>query len=272
MMRRLVDALVPPVAVQAWRRLRPPPRRFHGVFDSPEEISGPSPWDRDDYVAATEARLRAVCSAQRPDPDFLPTAFLIGALAHGGSCRVLDFAGGAGIVYHAIRPFLARPEGVRWDVVDNPRLVEVGRRYCEDEGRPGLLEELPDPGERYDVVHVNTSLQYIDDPYAILERLCAHRPDWLVLTRLLAGDTPAFLTSQLVQGVPVACRFLNMGELVGWCRDRGYSLVLRCPVVDGDFRDWYAPSVPHPLRQPHAIHAVFRRDPTPAPGPTGAEA
>lgn len=181
------------------------------------------------------------------------------ALSTDRPCSVLDFAGGTGLVYYAIRPFLARPGAVDWDVVDNPRLAEIGMRRRSEADRLRFLPGIPDASVRYDVVHVNTSLQYLPDPWATLEQLLRHRPDWLLLTRLLIGRDETFLTSQEVHGTRVPCWFLGPGELEGWLGQRGFAPVFRCPALDGSFEGLWDASVPERLRAPGSVHWILRR-------------
>jgi putative methyltransferase (TIGR04325 family) len=260
-MRPLLRALVPPLIANAYRALAPRPRRFFGVFKSFDELPARDPWTSAGWLAAQDRELAAVRGSRRLPPDALIPCLVVDLLAVRGPCRVLDFAGGSGITYFTIRPFLANAVAVSWHVVDNAQIAAVGRRYRRPDDAIEFSKELPAEGTPFDVVHVNTALQYLEDPFALLERLCAHRPRYFLLTRLLAGEVEPFITSQSIpdsgSDVRVPCRFFNAGEVVAFFAERGYRLAHRSRVVDGDFSEWFDDSVPVELRTPSAIHLVL---------------
>jgi putative methyltransferase (TIGR04325 family) len=257
---------LPPILLDLGRRLRPPRPRFRGVFPSAAEAPDESPFASEAWRAFSEARLAGLCGPQPkaflpahplPMAQF-PVALLANLLAEVSVCRVLDFGGGSGAIYFLLHPYLAQPGRVEWDVFDDESLMAIGRSRRRDDHRLRFLKALPEPGRRYELLHVNTTLQYIHEPLACLERLLQHRPRYVVLSRLLAGEVPTWYTAEMLRARRAPCAILDVRELTAWLDARGYRLVFKAPALDEPIPDTrYAPDIPAALRIPHALHLVF---------------
>lgn len=260
-MTGLVRQWVPPALVDFYRRRRAPERRFFATDRKFEEIEFEDPWGTDRYLASARHEVEKL--ARKPFPnDPVPsclTTLLVDLLSQQGPCRVLDFAGGAGIVYLRIRPHLAHASNVSWDVVDNPRLAEIGVEASAGDGRLRFLAALPEPGTPYDLVYVNTSLQYLSDWRSAVDALAGYGAGYLLFTQTLVTEEPTFLVLQAVQGSRVPCTFIHLPDLVAFLDRRGYDLASRCPVGYGDFSSWWDESVPERQREKHCWHLVFSR-------------
>lgn len=258
-MTGLLQSWLPPAVVDLYRRRRGPERRFFATDRKFEEIGFESPWQTDGYLASVRGELEKL--AWKPFPnDPIPTCLttlLVDLLSQQGPCRVLDFAGGAGIVYRRLRPHLAHPDHLFWDVVDNPSLAEIGVEALGRDPRLRFLEALPEPETPYDLVYVNTSLQYVADWRSVVDALAGYGAGYLLLTQTLVTDQPTFMVLQAVQGARVPCTFIYLPDLVAFLKRRGYELASRCPVGYGDFSTWWDESVPERQREKHCWHLVF---------------
>ena len=98
----------------------------------------------------------------------------------------------------------------------------------------------------------------LHEPLACLERLLVHRPRYVVLSRLLAGEVRTWYTAELLRARRTPCAILNVHELTSWFDARGYGLVFKAPALDEPIADArYAADIPAELRIPHALHLVF---------------
>lgn len=133
-------------------------------------------------------------------PDMpLFAAMIRVALDGGGRLSVLDFGGGLGSSYVQCQAFLP-PAVVRsWAVVEQPELVEIGQReitrdalrfHCSiDEA---LASEIPD------VALLSSVLQYLEDPWMILDRILQAGIPYLVIDRHPCSITRELITVQVV--------------------------------------------------------------------------
>jgi putative methyltransferase (TIGR04325 family) len=108
------------------------------------------------------------------------------------------------------------------------------------------------------VLYVNTTLQYIEDPRTLLDTLLRKAtPDVVLLTRLMAGDVPDWITRQTIGGRTTPCQFLNLPSLLDWFAERGYADELRS--VEDSYAGAFAKDVPENLRIPYDVNVVLRR-------------
>jgi putative methyltransferase (TIGR04325 family) len=256
-----LKSFIPPILLDAYRQTRRPHRRFFGPYEKFEDIEFESPWSTEAWVEEVRGQLARAASAQF-SPDPIPTcltAMMVDLLSSAEPCKVLDFAGGAGVAYFTIRPHLTHPENVSWHVDDNPRLAELGRSQATPADRIEFLDKLPTPGTAYDLVHVNTALQYLSDWKDLVGRLTEYGASQMLLTEIHITELPTFITAQEVVGAKVPCTFINRQELIGFLASHGYDLAFRCPVGYGAYTDWFDDSVPERYREPHSWHIGFAR-------------
>lgn len=104
-----------------------------------------------------------------------------------GKLNVLDFGGSLGTTYYQNRYFLMHLPEVRWNVIEQPLHVQIGREWFEDKHlkfytsiEQCVAETLPTVGI------LSSVLQYLEHPYAILQQLFA-LPS---ITSLIIDRTP----------------------------------------------------------------------------------
>jgi putative methyltransferase (TIGR04325 family) len=119
---------------------------------------GRAAWERDTVLFHTPA-------AHPPLLDALRAC----AAAADGRLRVLDFGGALGSTWWQHRPWLNDLAEVRWSVVEQPRLVEVGRKEFST-GPLHFHETIDACGatEKPDVVLISAVLPYLEEPHALL--------------------------------------------------------------------------------------------------------
>lgn len=121
------------------------------------------------------------------------------ALACGGRLAVLDFGGGLGSSYFQCRAFLTDSVVRSWSVVEQPALVTIGLKVARDalKFHPSIDDALA--SGHADAVLLSSVLQYLEDPWAILDRILQAEIPYLIIDR-----HPCTLTHQLitVQVVP----------------------------------------------------------------------
>lgn len=94
------------------------------------------------------------------------------AARNGGRLSVLDFGGSLGSSYFQNREFLADLPNVRWSVIEQAHFVKAGRKHIQDERLvfyPKIAECVAK--EKPNVVLLSSVLQYLEDPYAVLDEL-----------------------------------------------------------------------------------------------------
>ena len=110
----------------------------------------------------------------------------------GGKLDVLDFGGSLGSTYFQNRIFLSGLTELRWNVVEQPGHVRVGRERFEDDHLKFYehVEEClaaTDPN----VVILSSVLQYLEHPYDTLMKLLTVPSDHVIVDRTPFWDGPA---------------------------------------------------------------------------------
>lgn len=113
----------------------------------------------------------------------ITASLLFAASTLSSRFRVLDFGGSLGSTYFHNRDFLEATK-LEWVVIEQKNYVEAGRRYFEEDGLV-FTEQIP---SSFDdclalVVLISSSLQYVENPSAVLENLLDLKPEFVILDR-----------------------------------------------------------------------------------------
>lgn len=196
--RDLVEALMPPWLLAAARRaagrgVQLEPVRSMNWREASAQTSGyQASVILDRVTQATRAVVSGAAAAERDGVTFtrpeirfpLLAALYRSALANDGKLEVIDFGGSLGSLYWTYRSLLSGIDIVRWTVVEQPAFVRAGR--AEFATAPLAFEE------RLEDVRVETKkpiaiassvLQYMEQPYQVLEQLAATRATMLAIDR-----------------------------------------------------------------------------------------
>jgi len=151
------------------------------VAASREVRDGRAAYERDGF-AFTEPRQ---------NHPLLAAAFRAAAGA-GGELHVLDFGGALGSLYWQHRDAFRGLRHLQWRVVEQEAYVAAGRREFETAD----LSFWPDlrsasDGARATLAVLSCVVQYMADPYAVIEEVARLEPPWIFFDRLplLAGPT-----------------------------------------------------------------------------------
>ena len=247
MLRKLLKDLAPPLLLRAFRSLPGGDISFRGDFDTwKAAVAASTGYDSDAILRATrEAALKVKQGEARFDRDGVAfdhvefsfstiAALLRSASAMGGELTVLDFGGSLGTSYRQFQAFGATLRRLRWNVVEQPRVAATGRELFEStELRffSNLAEALHEG--KPDVVLLSSVLQYLPDPYAVLEELGALQAS-LVIDRTPCSESGRDLLC--VQTVPAR---IYQGSYPCWVfsRVKLESALGKRHVLRASFRD-----------------------------------
>ena len=77
--------------------------------------------------------------------------------------RVLDFGGGMGVSYFHVVQTLPHTDFVDYTIVETGAVCESAKELFPGDSKVHFVSELPGPDMHFDIVHVNSSLQYVED-------------------------------------------------------------------------------------------------------------
>jgi len=200
-----------------------------------------NPWVTDAWLSLNKEKLRelpiGLYSERRhsniPQQSHIILPALI--LNNMGGGNVLDFGGGTGFSYFAVSGYINKPSALKWYVIDpNKKLHVLGCEHLRLREAFSVVDNITFedrlPDVNIDLINISSTLQYIEDVYGLLSNLSQkYKPLYFVLTRTLSGNTPSFVSRQIVHGKFTPCRFMNISELKVFMQNLGYEEILNAP-------------------------------------------
>jgi putative methyltransferase (TIGR04325 family) len=213
--KQAMGLFIPPIVLHAYKALRrnrlenngyeSQSNYLHGNYASwSEALSESSGYDNEIILAKTREALLKVKNGEAGyerdsvlfDEIHYSWPLLAGlmwvAAQYRGSLNVLDFGGSFGSTYFQNRSFLQQLPYVRWNIIEQPRHVKIGRALFEDDFLrfyTDITECLADTQPI--VVVLSSVLQYLERPYTILDQILQISCDYLIVDRtpFWAGST-----------------------------------------------------------------------------------
>jgi putative methyltransferase (TIGR04325 family) len=268
MLKKLLKMLLPPIVLEIYRKANEP-KYFSGVYENFNQVPDGNPWSNPEWISLNTKNLERYLNIEEertnrfmPEPlleGYLTLPCLMVNLLSQKECKVLDFAGGNGFIYYVIRPYLFNKKNIFWYVVDNAALADIGKKYKKEDDNIFYNTELPEnQNQIFDIVFISSALQYISNYKMVLMNLLAYRPIYLMLTNLISGDIPDFVTCQNIYGTETPCQFLNFRNLVNFLSDNNYDLIYKAPCNES-FVGKYNKNIPEELQIPFTINLIFRK-------------
>jgi putative methyltransferase (TIGR04325 family) len=215
----LMRDLLPPLLERAIARVRRPQNWFTGPFADWEAAAAAAASGYSDpailsRVSDATAKVLGgqaayeqdgVAFNAEPPPSPALAGLLVAAARAGGRLSVVDFGGSLASNFLRWRRSLETLPSVDWLVVEQPTFVAEGRRLFAGRGLPVAFEaSLPAGGTPPAAILFGSSLQYVSDPWRVLEDVLARAPDVLVFDRMPVSESD--VDSVFVQHVPSRTR------------------------------------------------------------------
>lgn len=229
---RLVEriARVPPLRAalkRRYERLFPTyPHAFHGVFASFEEAAAavppgvPGSYDND-------ASARQYVGWHDPtDHDYPALHWMQERLRKAPCDFIADLGGSTGIKFHAFAPLLDLAAGVRWLVVDVPKVVALGRRLAEEAGIEAQVQftDSVEAASGCDLMLASGSIQYLPCSLAELVEGMSVQPDRIIVNLAPIHPEQSFFTLNSIGSAVCPYRVTARGEFISAMCAVGYEL------------------------------------------------
>jgi putative methyltransferase (TIGR04325 family) len=198
--RNVAKLLLPPIVLEGWRIIQSRQGRdfdLIGNYSSwNEALRASTGYDTELILEKTKAALLNVKNGEaiyeRDSVLFneiqytwplLAGLMWVAAQSHG-RLNVLDFGGSLGSTYYQNRAFLPNLPEVRWNIIEQSAHVKVGKEYFEDE----VLKFFPNieiclSETKPNVVLLSSVLQYLEDPYDMLNKLLDLSCEYVIIDR-----------------------------------------------------------------------------------------
>lgn len=186
---------LPPIGLQFLNRFRPRVK-FEGSYPNWAAAAARAEgYDDQAVLTAVAAATREVLAGRavferdsrlffEEEPNYPLLAGLLLA-GRGGELRIVDFGGALGSVYFQNRRWLREIGVRRWTVVEQPHFVELGMREFSV-GELGFAVNLAAAQAAMggvDAVLFSSVLQYLPEPWTVLEEAAALRTPFILIDR-----------------------------------------------------------------------------------------
>ena len=264
-LREKIKKFIPPIILQSLENEK---KVFDGIYQNFTDVKDEDPWNDAFWYDLSVTKLNDSLSNKiKLVSDYkMQTLLLLNLLSEKEPVKVLDFSGGTGFIYHMLVSRFSNKDNIFWHVADGDKLVRLGQENNRDEllsfstfdftKYPNIFD-IKDM--KFDLVFINTSIQYFPNYKEILQPLIDKKIEWFFLTRLLAGEIPQFTTRQTIGRKITPCTFLNFSELCEFFKGNGYKIIFVCDETFEDLSQAYETSIPEHYRIPYAINVLFRR-------------
>ncbi|TAN42032.1 MAG: methyltransferase, TIGR04325 family [Nitrospirae bacterium] len=180
------------------------------------------------------------------------------------SVSILDFGGGIGLSYYQVKCGLPKPATLDFHVVDLEAVCIAGREFYSKESSVSFHCSLDECSSlSFDIVHIGSSIQYIEDWKGTLKSLCAMQADYIMLTNIPAGDVPTFATAQNYYGSKIASWFLNARDIIDVMKSYGFVLSFKSTYdlkILGVVQPYPQENFPEQYRMGYPCSICFRRE------------
>lgn len=235
---------------------------FEGVYDSFAEAGGIPQFFRSEiYLKKTEERLQAALDGREQAHDYVFVPLAAGLLMACGRLSVLDFGGGPGITYLALKRALISMEGLTYHSLDDEEICAIGRAHLGSEADQIFRKQVSDLDTHYDFVHFGSVLQYVDDLGALLAIIKEKNPKYIAISDAMVGSERTFITVQDYYGHKHPFRFHNRADLLAEFAAVGYELAVETPYVPtikGQANFYDMSNLPANCRTDCSYHFVFK--------------
>lgn len=196
--RQTLKSLVPPIILDLFRHLNQKKSvRFLGAYSDWETaVKDSKGYDSKAILQQAVAKTQLVVSGKvayerdgvvfkKPEYPYPLLAILLRATSENNNkLTVLDFGGSLGSTYHQCRSFLQGVLSLKWCVVEQSHFVSAGRANFTDKVlsfHNSIVDCLE--GNPPNVVLFSGVLQYLPEPFAVLQQVIKSNVDYIVIDR-----------------------------------------------------------------------------------------
>ncbi len=145
--------------------------------------------------------------------------------------RILDFGGGLGNTYLLMNSGCVKQTGLEFYVVESQEVCRKGREIFRNDNKICFYSELPKDVKDFDIIHLGSSIQYIEDWKELPGEFAKYNAEYVLLADVPAGDIPTYATLQNYYGSKIPHWFFNIDEFVSAFDSVNYDLLFKSAFI-----------------------------------------
>jgi putative methyltransferase (TIGR04325 family) len=165
-------------------------------------------------------KLLSSSAISRDYPLSIVVAMLI---AQQDIINIVDFGGGMGSQYLELMAKIPSSiNKIHFHIIENEATIQNLPTKMQQFTNLTFATDLHKSTKHTDIVHIGSALHYINDWQGLLQSLFnIYSPKYLVLSDLLAGNIPTFVSCQLYYGTRIPVRMFNLANIISFIETFG---------------------------------------------------
>jgi putative methyltransferase (TIGR04325 family) len=251
-MTKFIKEILPPFLYQGLKKLKPAKYGWLGNYSNwSEAVAASDGYDKENILTKVESAIEAVINGnaafERDSVLFDEPIYnwpLIAAISqiaakHEGNLNLIDFGGSLGSTFFQNTLFLKDLKSVSWNIVEQAHFVKIGQEKFSSE-QLHFYSTIEDclKENKVDTILLSSVLQYIEEPFALLEKIFSFGFKTIIIDRMPFNTTDQ--NRICVQKVPPAiydasypCHLLSTPGFVNFFMANKYAIVAAFDALDG---------------------------------------
>lgn len=183
------------------------------------------------------------------------SALLLEAVKNNGKLEVLDFGGSLGSGYFQNRHALRHLNSLHWSILEQDHFVSCGKETFANEELSFFrdYEEFSASRPKPDILILSSVIQYIEEPYSLLEKLLAYNISTIVvdITTFIDGDRDIITIQKVpphIYDASYPAWFFNKEKFISFFKKNDYE----------KFGEW---NMPYTLNKGYHGGLIFNKKP-----------
>jgi putative methyltransferase (TIGR04325 family) len=160
--------------------------------------------------------------------------------------KVVDLGGNIGMAYYTALKYFPLPDPLEWMICDVPALIETAKLVAEREGEKSkalrYVNSIEEAGT-CDILFSSGTLQFLEEPLAVLLRKMPELPKTLLINRIPMWDRKAIATIHDIGFCVCPYCIFNRQEWIQSIKELGYELVDDWPCPESTFSVRFRPDL-----------------------------
>ncbi|MBT4963781.1 MAG: methyltransferase, TIGR04325 family [Francisellaceae bacterium] len=178
--------------------------------------------------------------------------------------KVLDFGGGMGLQYLEVLSKIPNVENkIEYHVVDGESSINARPRQMNHFPNLKFYSSLEKLTTKIDIVHIGSTLQYIEDWGGVLKYINQQfNPEYFVLSDLLAGNIPTFVSHQCHFDKKIPIKMAGMSDVEVFFNKNNYNKIYHSKFCASllDANKLPNDALPEAYRLDHSLNVVYKRN------------
>ena len=202
-LRQIIKKITPPIFLDIFRRRISKYGFFGNFLTWKDTVNASTGYNTNEIIKKVKHSLLKVKSGEaiyeRDSVLFdkihyswpLLTCLLWIASQKGNRLNLIDFGGSLGSSYFQNRKFLVHLKELKWNIIEQEKMVECGKKYFENEYLKFYFS-LDDciKEQNPDAILLSSVIQYIEKPYGLLKKIINYGLEFIIIDRtaFVKGD------------------------------------------------------------------------------------